>query len=140
MMKKTNLRLFVTRASLAAGAAMAAMLLAGVLATTAAATPAGTSTLTGEISDSQCATNVHSATRSHQEMLKGQNMGGTSADCARLCVKDMGGNYVLLVKEKVYKLDDQELAEKYAGAKVKVTGTVDAEGKTIHVKSMEPAS
>ena len=36
----------------------------------------------GEISDSQCALNVHSLTRSHQEMLKSKSMGGTSNTCA----------------------------------------------------------
>ena len=32
-------------------------------------------TFRGEIADSSCATNVHSLTRSHQEMLKGKSMG-----------------------------------------------------------------
>lgn len=35
-------------------------------------------TFHGEVSDSQCALNVHSLTRSHQEMLKSKSMGGTS--------------------------------------------------------------
>ncbi len=35
-------------------------------------------TFRGEVSDSQCALNVHSVTRSHKEMLKSKSMGGTS--------------------------------------------------------------
>ena len=99
---------------------------------------AGATVFQGEISDSQCATNVHSVNRSHKEMLKMQNMGGTSADCSRFCVKDMGGVYVLLVKTEVYHLDNQELAGKNAGRKVRVSGTLDAKTKTIHVTSIQP--
>lgn len=94
----------------------------------------------GEISDSQCATNVHAVNRSHKEMLKMQNMGGTSAECSRFCVKDMGGVYVLLVKNQVYHLDNQELAERNAGRKVKVSGTLDAKTKMIHVTFIPPIS
>jgi hypothetical protein len=92
----------------------------------------------GEIGDSQCALNVHSLSRSHEEMLKKKDVGTTAADCARYCVKNLGGVFVLQVKDKVYKLDNQELAEKNAGAKVKVTGVLDAATNTIAVHSMEP--
>jgi hypothetical protein len=92
----------------------------------------------GEIGDSQCALNVHSLSRSHEEMLKKKDVGSTAADCARYCVKNLGGVFVLQVKDKVYKLDNQELAEKNAGAKVKVTGVLDAATNTIAVHSMEP--
>jgi Protein of unknown function (DUF5818) len=92
----------------------------------------------GEIGDSQCAFNVHSLSRSHEEMLKKSGVGTTSADCARYCVKNLGGVFVLEVKEKVYKLDNQELAEKYAGRQVKVTGVLDEQKNTIAVHNMEP--
>jgi hypothetical protein len=94
----------------------------------------------GDISDSQCALNVHSLSRSHAEMLKKKNIGTTAAECARYCVKYMGGVFVLSVKEKVYKLDNQELAEKYAGQKVKLTGVLDPSTNTIVVLHMEPAN
>jgi len=91
----------------------------------------------GEIGDSQCALNVHSLSRSHEEMQK-KSIGTTSADCARYCVKNLGGVFVLQVKDKVYKLDNQELANKNAGLKVKVTGALDPATNTIAVQSMEP--
>lgn len=91
----------------------------------------------GEIGDSQCALNVHSLSRSHQEMLQKKSIGTTSADCARYCVKNLGGVFVLQVKDKVYKLDDQELANKNAGLKVKVIGVLDPATNTIAVHSME---
>lgn len=93
----------------------------------------------GEVGDSQCALNVHSLSRSHKEMLKRKAIGTTSADCARYCVKYLGGVFVLQVKDKVYKLDNQKLADIYAGQKVIVTGTLDAQTDTIAVESMVPA-
>ncbi len=92
----------------------------------------------GEIGDSQCALNVHSLSRSHTEMLKKQGVGHTAADCARYCVKNLGGVFVLSVKDKVYKLDHQELADKYAGQQVKITGLLDPRTNTIAVHTMEP--
>jgi hypothetical protein len=91
----------------------------------------------GEIADSQCALNVHSLSRSHSEMLAKHKMGTTSADCARYCVKNMGGIFVLEAKDKVYKLDNQDLAEKNAGEQVKVTGVLDPQTNTIAVRTME---
>ena len=92
----------------------------------------------GEIGDSQCALNVHSLSRSHAEMLKKPGVGTTASDCARYCVKNLGGVFVLVVKEKVYKLDNQELAEKNAGLKVKLTGILDPQTNVIAVHTMNP--
>jgi hypothetical protein len=92
----------------------------------------------GEIGDSQCALNVHSLSRSHQEMLKRKSIGTTSADCARYCVKNLGGVFVLQVRDKVYKLDNQDLANQNAGMKVKIIGVLNAATNTIAVHSMEP--
>jgi len=92
----------------------------------------------GEIGDSQCALNVHSLSRSHREMLERRSIGKTSADCARYCVKNLGGVFVLQVKDKVYKLDNQELANKDAGMKVKVIGVLDPKSNVIAVTSIEP--
>jgi hypothetical protein len=92
----------------------------------------------GEVGDSQCALNVHSLSRSHQEMLEKKSIGTTSADCARYCVKTMGGVFVLQVGDKVYKLDSQDLAYQNAGRKVKVIGVLDTTTNTIAVHSMEP--
>jgi|SRR5271170_1293303 len=92
----------------------------------------------GEVGDSQCALNVHSLSRSHEEMLKKKDIGTTSADCARYCVKNLGGVFVLQVKDKVYKLDNQDLANKNAGMKVRVTGVLNVATNTIAVHSIDP--
>lgn len=92
----------------------------------------------GEIGDSQCALNVHSLSRSHEEMLQRKAIGKTSADCARYCVKNLGGVFVLQVGDKVYKLDNQDLANQNAGQKVKVTGVLDTATNTIAVHTMVP--
>jgi hypothetical protein len=93
----------------------------------------------GEISDSQCAMNVHSLTHSHQEMLKSKGlMGGTSAECTTHCAKQMGGEFVLAAGKQVYHLDNQAEAARFAGQRVKISGTLDAKTKTIHVAKTEP--
>lgn len=91
----------------------------------------------GEISDSQCAMNVHSLTRSHQEMLKSKSMGGTPKDCTLFCVNYHGGDFVLSSKKNVFHLDDQNLARGFAGKKVKIIGKMEADKKTIHILKIE---
>jgi hypothetical protein len=92
-----------------------------------------TRSFTGDIADSQCAMNIHSLTRSHTEMMKNKNMGGTATNCANYCTKYLGGDFVLTKGKEVYRLDDQEKAASFAGTKVKVIGTLDEKTKTIHV-------
>jgi hypothetical protein len=92
----------------------------------------------GEISDSQCAFNVHSLTRSHEEMLKSKSMGGTPKECSLYCIQRLGGNLVLAAKKDVYHLDDQTRAMQFVGQKVKLSGTLDAKTQTIHVVKIEP--
>ena len=91
----------------------------------------------GEVADSQCALNIHSLTHSHQEMLKSKSMGGDSASCARYCTTYLGGSYVLSVKKDIYHLDDQSEVQRFAGRRVKVSGTLDLKSKTIHVIKIE---
>jgi hypothetical protein len=94
--------------------------------------------LHGAIMDSQCAYNVHSDAHSHDWMTKRGIQGATDEEsCTHHCVKDMGGSYVLVVKKDVYKLDDQVKAEQFAGKKVKINGSLDAETHTLHVFDME---
>ena len=95
-------------------------------------------TFQGGIADSQCALNVHSLTRSHQEMLKSKNMGGTPAACASYCVKYLGGDYVLSTKSEVYRLDNQAAVQKFAGQNVRIRGTLDVKTNTIHLLTIEP--
>jgi len=95
-------------------------------------------TLHGAIEDSQCAFNVHSNARSHEWMItKGVEGATDDKSCTLHCVKNMGGNFVLVVKNDVYRLDDQILSEKFAGAKVRATGTVDPKTHTLHLLKME---
>jgi hypothetical protein len=97
-----------------------------------------TVSLHGAIMDSQCAYNVHSDAHSHDWMTKRGIQGATDeASCTHHCVKDMGGSYVLVVKKDVYKLDDQAKAEQFAGKKVKINASLDAETHTLHVFDME---
>lgn len=94
--------------------------------------------LHGAIADSQCAYNVHSNSRSHDWMIKKGVQGATDErSCTHHCVKDMGGVYVLVVKEDVYRLDDQVSPEQFAGKKVVVTATADAKPSTLRVIKIE---
>src|SRR6478672_11708120 len=97
-----------------------------------------TVSLHGAIMDSQCAFNVHSDAHSHDWMTKRGIQGASDEEsCTHHCVKDMGGSYVLVVKKEVYKLDDQVKAEQFAGKKVKINGSLDADTHTLHVFDME---
>jgi len=93
-------------------------------------------TVQGEIVDSQCAYNVHSTDHSHDSMIKKGVYGRDPRTCTLHCAKEMGGVFVLVGKKDLYRLDDQILAEQFAGKKVKVTGTLD-KGETLHVLKME---
>ena len=101
------------------------------------------STYTGEIMDSSCAKEG-----SHAMMLKKEGMADKDPNdamakkmCTENCIKH-GGKYVLYdsAKKSVYQLDDQTKPEQFAGAKVKVSGTLDKATKTIHVTDIEAAS
>jgi hypothetical protein len=94
----------------------------------------GTVTLEGSIVDSQCAFNVHSESHSHDWMIKrGVQKAYDEKSCTLHCVKDMGGSYVLVVKKEIYRLDDQDKAEPFAGKNVKASGTLDANSHTLHL-------
>src|SRR5215470_17640922 len=82
-------------------------------------------TLHGEIMDSQCAYDVHSTGHSHDAMTKKGIYGSDAKTCTARCVKENGGIFVLVVKDDVYKLDDQVLPEQFSGKKVKLSGTLD---------------
>jgi hypothetical protein len=92
-------------------------------------------TFHGEISDSQCALNVHSLTQSHEEMLKVKSgaAGQTRASCSQYCIEHLGGKFVLVSKGRVYHLDNQEMPRGFVGEKVKLRGVLDAKTDIIHV-------
>ena len=87
----------------------------------------------GEVSDSQCALNVHSLTRSHQEMLKSKSMGGTANTCAVYCIEHMGGYLVLSSGKDVFRLDRADLVHGFEGRRVVITGVLDTKLNQIHV-------
>jgi hypothetical protein len=93
----------------------------------------------GEISDSQCALNVHSLTRSHEEMLKSKSgaAGETRVSCSLYCIEHLGGKFVLANKSHVYHLDNQDLPRGFVGQKVKIRGTLDSKTEIIHVVNIE---
>jgi hypothetical protein len=109
----------------------------GVLALACTAYGQNAKIFRGEISDSQCALNVHSLTRSHQEMLKSKSMGGTANTCAVYCVEHMGGYLVLSSGKDVFRLDRPDLVHGFEGQRVKVTGVLDTKTNQIHVLKVE---
>jgi len=103
-------------------------LIVGLLAGAALAAPRK-QTFTGVITDNMCAQTGHAAMR----------MGPTDAECTVACIQSHGALYVLLAGKNVYDLSNQQLPERFAGEKVRVTGTLDAKTKTITVDSIVPA-
>src|SRR5580658_1482954 len=96
-------------------------------------------TFRGEISDSQCALNVHSLTQSHQEMLKSKSgdAGNTPASCSQFCMVHMGGKFVLASTGHVYHLDTPALPRGFVGDTVRLRGFLDPKTETIHVVDIE---
>jgi hypothetical protein len=78
-------------------------------------------TLTGTVSDAMCG---------KKHMMEG----ASAAKCTRECVKS-GSDFALVVGDKVYILKGSKSAiDKFAGEKVKVTGTMT--GSTLSVASI----
>ena len=87
----------------------------------AVAAQAAPQTFVGTIGDSMCGAK--------------HMMPGSAKDCTLQCVKS-GAKFILIDPHgKLYQLSDQKKPEAFAGAKVKVTGTL--KGDTIAVTSME---
>ena len=92
----------------------------------------------GEISDSQCAMNLHSLSRSHKEMTTRKTMGSDRASCARACVR-RGGEWVLRSGDEIYRLKSQIGIQDFAGQNAKVIGTLDTKTNAIDNSSIEMA-
>ena len=112
--------------------------LLSILALAAGSWGGDAKTFQGEITDSQCALNVHSVSRSHKEMMAMKPEINSRSECARYCVKERGGKFVLITKDKVYKLDSQALAEPWIGAKVRVVATLDPRTDLLRVEAITP--
>jgi len=101
-----------------------------VLMVALSAVTADRNVFVGEISDSQCAMNIHSLSRSHREMIEKNTMGTDAPSCARACIR-RGGEWVLRAGNDVYRLKNQAGIEVYAGEKVRVTGSLDPKTNAI---------
>jgi len=101
-------------------------MLAGAVFVAAPATPRK-QTLTGIVSDNMCAA-THAAMR----------MGPTDAECTVACIDAHGALYVLVSGKDVYTFIDQQVPAKFAGRKVRATGTVENVNgaKTFRVDSI----
>jgi hypothetical protein len=73
-------------------------------------------------------------------MSESKSIGDNAIKCTIFCVKNLGGQYVLLSKTDsktdVYRLDEQEKAAKFAGQGVKLVGVLGAK-RTIHIISID---
>jgi hypothetical protein len=68
---------------------------------------------------------------------------GTDArTCTQTCVKEHGAKLALYDKtsKKVYVLDPQAKATGHEGHTVTITGTVDSDGKTLHIDALKMVS
>lgn len=99
---------------------LAGLLLSGTIG---AVPPA---TFTGVIIDAECARGSHATMR----------MGPTDAECARACVLTHETPFELEGEAHVYHLSDQKAAEKFAGQRVVVVGTLDEKTRMIQVESI----
>lgn len=86
-------------------------------------------TFTGTITDSMCPTADHSK----------MQMGPTDAECTLACIREHDATYVLYDGTNAYDLSDQKAPEKFAGKKVRITGTLDPATKSIQVDSIAAA-
>jgi hypothetical protein len=109
----------------------------GALLTSSLMLCAGDRVFHGEIADSSCAMNVHSLTRSHQEMLKDKTMGTDAKSCTNYCVHKMGAVYMLKTQNDVYHLDPQKVVEPFAGDKVVISGDLDQQTHTVHISRIK---
>ena len=90
---------------------------------------AGSQTFTGTITDDMCARDGHARMR----------MGPTDAECTKACVQEHDAAYVLEDGAHIYALSNQKAAERFAGRKVRVVGTLDVKTQTIQVTSLTAA-
>ena len=97
---------------------LAALLIAGALAGGAAS-----QTFTGVITDSMCG-------KDHAMMKITPD-----SKCVMECVKS-GSKYALYDGKTAYVLSDQKTLERFAGQKVKVTGTLFEKTKILQVESI----
>jgi hypothetical protein len=96
--------------------------------------PQALSTFEGQIMDSKCA-----AAGTHDPMMKKLNA-KDARDCTLRCAKD--ASFVLYNSDSktVYQLNDQSKPVRFAGQKVRISGTYEKESQTIVVGSIDGVS
>lgn len=117
---------------------MKAFILSCAIFTVALAASAKTRTFKGQIMDSECASDAHSATHSHVEMA-GMKGNISSRQCTILCAEQGDSVYMFLDQNGVtgYKLSTpQKELKEYAGDRVEIEGDLDSSGKLIRVKKI----
>jgi hypothetical protein len=108
---------------------MKPLLTVSVLALASLSAAQGQQTFIGTITDEMCAKDGHETMR----------MGPNDAECTKACITAHGAEYVLADGKNVYTLSDQNVPERFAGQRVRVTGTLDGKTKRIQVQSMTAA-
>ena len=86
-------------------------------------------TITGVITESECATANHS-------LMK---MGDTDEECAKACVESHGATWVLFEGKVSWALTEQKAPVQFAGKRVVITGVADQKAKKITVESIAAA-
>ena len=97
-----------------------------------AQTGSSAQTFSGEIMDDLCA-----KYKSHDKMMQQmKSMTSDTAICTKKCIQ-LGAHYVLYDRQKdaIYKLDNPQKAEPFAGKTVRVSGTL--EKNKIKIASIE---
>jgi len=102
-------------------------------------TMAATKTWTGKIGDSMCGA-THKMVKEHEqkgEISKTAPAADKDRECTVACVK-AGGKYILASQGKVFEIENQDFAglSEHAGHTVKLTGDLNADGKTIKVSEI----
>jgi hypothetical protein len=95
-------------------------------------------TFSGEVMDDICAKN-----KSHDKMMQQmKSMTSDPAICTKKCVQ-LGAHYVLYDRQQgtIYKLDNPEKAEPFAGKAVQISGTLEKNKlKIANIEAIGPAS
>jgi hypothetical protein len=97
---------------------------------------------TGQISDSICGSDHRAMMKEHTPKgeVPGQTRGSPrdmAHDCVLTCVKS-GGAFVFVTGGKVYQIENQDfgMLPEHAGHTVRLTGELQADGKTIKISNV----
>lgn len=71
-------------------------------------------------------------------MCKGKGVEGKHMSCAKSCVKDHGAKFAFYDPEskETFEIENQEMAKKYAGEEVTITGSFNADKKMVYLEEI----